>query len=99
MLNPTIHIPLLPQSRRTVSICGVCTVFIIFEIKDLTYNAQFNSCLLSTPSCLGAFLDRSEFAHSAAADLTQLSLLRLAQLSLHHLAQLSLRFIIGRGVV
>ena len=31
---------------------------LIFEIKDLTCNAQFNFCLL---------FDRSEFAHSAAA--------------------------------
>ena len=33
---------------------------LIFEIKDLTCNAQFNFCLL---------FDRSEFAHSAAAKL------------------------------
>ena len=38
---------------------------IIVEIKDLTYNAQFNFCLLHPEVSRGAF-DRSEFAHFAS---------------------------------
>jgi len=34
----------------------VRSYFELIETKDLTCNAQFNFCLLSTPSCLGAFV-------------------------------------------
>ena len=66
---PTFHF-----SPKAVGVQWGLFSLLIFEIKDLTYNAQFNFCLLSTPSFLGAFFDRSELAHSAPINLPQLAL-------------------------
>ena len=42
---------------------------VVFEIKDLTCNAQFNFCLLSIcPEFPRGICDRSELAHSAPLD-------------------------------
>lgn len=42
---PTFIVIARSQSAEAVSRCGVCMiVLLIFEIKDLTYNAQFNFC-------------------------------------------------------
>ena len=72
LLNLTVHTHFSLQPEGCQRQWGLFSL-IVFEIKDLTYNAQFNFCLLSTPSCLGAF-DRSELAHSAPIGSSQLSL-------------------------
>ena len=48
---------LVASTRRLSALAGfVRSYFELIETKDLTCNAQFNFCLLSTPSCLGAFV-------------------------------------------
>jgi hypothetical protein len=57
--------PAQDLSRAVDPKAGLVSIFLIFEIKDLTYNAQFNFCLSASSHLEASFFDRSEFAHSA----------------------------------
>jgi hypothetical protein len=69
-LNQAVHTCHEPPRQSAVSCSRVCPVFQFLKIKDLTCNAQFNFCLLTStpglPENASVFLyDRSELARSA----------------------------------
>jgi len=63
-LNQAVHYLLKPQRKALSAEQGLYSLIIV-EIKDLTYNAQFNFCLLHPELSRGVF-DRSELAHFAS---------------------------------